>query len=69
MNLMNLMRRVMMRRDTKENPVEPRPIGDWRELDDGFSEWADMLVWAVTAIAAVGLVAFVMGVASAIFKL
>ena len=49
--------------------VEPRPVGDWRELDDGFSEWADMLVWAVTAIAAVGLVAFIVGVASAIFKL
>ena len=53
--MMNLMRRGMMlvKRDTKENPVEPRPVGDWRELDDAFSQWADMLVWAVTAIAAV----------------
>jgi hypothetical protein len=56
-------------RNCPARTVGPRPVGDWRELDDGFSEWADMLVWAVTAIAAVGLVAFIVGVASAIFKL
>jgi len=58
-----------MTRDTKDDPIEPKPVGDWWEVEDEFDGWSDVIFWFVSFVGAIFLVAFIVGAVVGLFGL